>query len=115
MQRDVHSNQSLRGREGEAGGVRSVCLLMFLVSNSPEFFFTYLAGNTVRTQFSKTERWLNPAQHRDNVDVFYTTAASGGKTPQLMYDEDILKTEKKRNGREMSLTRPLDRSRTKLS
>lgn len=88
---------------------------MFLVSNSPEFFFTYLAGNTVRTQFSKTERWLNPAQHRDNVDVFYTTAARGGKTPQLMYGEDILKTEKKRNGREMSLTRPLDRSRTKLS
>ena len=77
VQRDVHSDQSLRGQEGGAGGVRSVCLLTFLVSNCAEFFFTYLASNTMRTQFSKTERWLNPAQHRDNIDVFYTTAARG--------------------------------------
>lgn len=39
-----------------------------------EFVWTYLASDTVGTQFSKAKRWLNPTQHGDNIDVLYTAA-----------------------------------------
>lgn len=42
--------------------------------------WTYLAGDAMGTQLSKTERRLNATEHGDDVDVLYTTAGRGNTT-----------------------------------
>lgn len=79
MQRDVHGDESL-GRTEEARGESVSCVCSG--SSAAQFATrtqTHLASDAVGTQFSETERRLNPSQHGDDVDVFYTAAAGGGE------------------------------------
>ena len=68
VQRHVHGDQPLRGEEGES------FLLLPVQAGGAEFSCTYLASDAMRTQLPETERRLNPAQHRDHVDVLYAAA-----------------------------------------
>lgn len=58
---------------------------------SSEFGLTYLARNTMRTQFSKTKRRLNPTQHSDNIDVLYTAAARRRRTQNRHLQTDAVR------------------------